>query len=85
MNRLAKRKVVFSWNFPLFTGFAHLEEQDRRKTDAVIQWNHLKLQTVVEEKTTRDKTSCNTLYMFRWWFDNQVLKISLFYLTTSSS
>ena len=65
MSRLAKRKVVFSWNFPLFTGFAHLEEQERRKTDAGIQWNHLKLQTVVEEKTTRDKTYCNTLYMFR--------------------
>ena len=65
MSRLAKRKVVFSWNFSLFTGFVHLEEQERKKTDAGIQRNHLKLQTVVEEKTTRDKTYCNTLHMFR--------------------
>ena len=61
----SQKKGGFQLEFSLFTGFVHLEKQERKKTDAGIQWNHLKLQTVVEEKTTRDKTYCNTLYMFR--------------------
>ena len=61
----SQKKGGFQLEFSIIYRFCSFGRAREEETDAGIQWNHLKLQTVVEEKTTRDKTYCNTLYMFR--------------------